>query len=88
MLAHRPLSEQAIYHLLRRLGARAGLAPFSPHDPRRSYIGELLGTGADLVVVQRLVVHQSPVTTARYDRRPEAAGQRAVERLFIPWETS
>lgn len=85
VLAHRPLSTQAVYHLLRRLGARAGLAPFSPHDLRRSYIGELLATGADLCLVQRLVGHQSPTTTARYDRRPEAAGQRAAERLFVPF---
>lgn len=85
LLAHRALTEQAIYHLLRRLGPRASVAPFSPHDLRRSYIGELLEAGADLAVVQRLVGHQSPTTTARYDRRPEAAKVRAVERLHVPF---
>lgn len=85
LLAHRALTEQAIYHLLRRLGPRAGLARFSPHDLRRTYIGELLEAGADLAVVQRLAGHRSPLTTSRYDRRPEAAQQRAVERLHVPF---
>ena len=81
----RPLTEQAIYHVLRRLGPRAGVAPFSPHDLRRSDIGEPLETGADLVVVQKLVGHRSPLTTSRYDRRPEADQQRAVDRLHVPF---
>ncbi len=80
VLAHRPLSEQAIYHLLRRLGARADLAPFSPRDLRRNYIGDLLEAGADLVVVQRLVA-----TPARHYRllRPQARAS-AAERLQVP----
>jgi site-specific recombinase XerD len=85
LLAHRALTEQAVYHLLRRLGPRAGVARFSPHDLRRTYIGELLEAGADLAVVQRLAGHRSPLTTSRYDRRPEAAQQRAVERLHVPF---
>lgn len=84
LLAHRRLSPQAVYNLLLRIAQRAELLHFRPHDLRRTFIGDLLEAGADLVVVQRLVGHASPLTTARYDRRPEQAKRRAVERLTVP----
>ncbi len=84
LVAARRLSDQAIYALLRRMAPRAGVSAFSPHDLRRSFIGDLLDAGADLSIVQQLAGHASPTTTARYDRRPEAAKQRAVERLDVP----
>lgn len=84
MVTSRRLSDQAIYALLRRMAPRAGVGPLSPHDLRRSFISDLLDAGADLSVVQQLAGHASPTTTARYDRRPEAARQSAVERLEVP----
>src|SRR5258708_5268464 len=49
------LSPSGLYIVMQRLGARAGLAHFSPHDLRRTYIGELFDTGADIKTIQDLV---------------------------------
>jgi site-specific recombinase XerD len=38
---------------------------------------DVLGLGADLVMVQRLAGHQSPSTKSRYDHRTESSKQRA-----------
>jgi integrase/recombinase XerD len=75
----------AILAILRRRARRAGVADFSAHDLRRTFIGEALEAGADLAAVQQLAGHRSVTTTARYDRRPEAARRSAARRVRIPY---
>ena len=79
------LSGQAIRAILHRRAAVARVAPFGPHDLRRSTVGDMLDGGADLSVVSRLCGHSSPTTTAAYDRRPEAAKARAANLLHVPY---
>jgi len=81
----RGLTGQAVRDILRRRATAAGVAAFGPHDLRRSMVGDLLDRGADIAVVARLCGHASPTTTARYDRRPEVAKQRAAELLHVPY---
>ncbi|GGL01854.1 integrase [Sphaerisporangium melleum] len=79
-----PMTGQAIADIVSRRLAAAGAARRTPHDFRRTFIGELLDAGVDLATTQALVGHASPVTTARYDRRPEARRREAVDRLRMP----
>jgi len=79
-----PMTGQAVADILARRLAEAGASTRTPHDFRRTFIGELLDAGVDLATAQALVGHSSPATTARYDRRPERRRREAVDRLTLP----
>ena len=81
-----PITGQAVYYVLRTRAKQAGVSAFSPHDLRRSYVGDLLDEGADLSVAQQLAGHASPATTAGYDRRGERAKEQAASRLDVPYD--
>lgn len=84
MTPHR-LTDQAVYSVMRRRAAEAGVARFSPHDCRRTFVGDLLESGVDLSTVKEMAGHASVQTTARYDRRGEAAKRKASGALSVPY---
>ena len=81
----RRLTPQAIYHLLAVRGKRARVKFFTPHDLRRTFVSNLLDAGVDIATVAKMAGHSNIQTTARYDRRPEEAKQRAARLLHIPY---
>jgi len=85
-IQERKMTNQAIYNLLLNHAKQAGIARFSPHDLRRSFISELLDRGADVVTVQQLAGHASVQTTANYDRRGERAKKKAIGLLHVPYK--
>lgn len=77
----RNMTPQAILLIVQKRATEAGVESFSPHDFRRTFCSDLLDAGVDIVTVQKLAGHASPVTTAKYDRRGEETKRRAVQKL-------
>jgi site-specific recombinase XerD len=78
------ITPQSVYAALLKRAEQAGLE-VSPHDFRRSFIGEALTAGVDVVTVQHLAGHSSPTTTARYDRRGDEVKKSAMAVVSVPY---
>ncbi len=76
---------QSIFHICRKRAKQAKIETFSPHDFRRTFVGDLLDAGADIVTVKDLAGHASIQTTARYDRRGQERLHNAVQLLTTPY---
>jgi len=80
----RPLTDQAIYQIVKKRGKEAAVEDFTPHDFRRTMITDMLETNVDVFLVQELAGHVDTNTTKRYDRRDEKHRRAAVEKLHYP----
>jgi site-specific recombinase XerD len=78
------ITPQSVYAALLKRAEQAGL-DVAPHDFRRTFIGEALTAGVDVVTVQHLAGHSSPTTTARYDRRGDEIKKSAMAVVSVPY---
>lgn len=85
VIAGQGMTAQAVHDVVARRAQQAGAAHTSPHDLRRSFVGDLLDAGADIATVAALAGHASVQTTQRYDRRGEASKKRAARSLHVPY---
>ena len=85
-LQPRRASSQLLWVALRKRAQAAGLrATTTPHDLRRSFVGDALDAGVDLATVQQLAGHANVQTTARYDRRGDVAKKQGVAKIHVPF---
>jgi integrase len=84
-LVSRRLNAQTVYDMLKRRAVQAGVRDFSPHDLRRTFVGDMLDSGVDIATVANIAGHASIDTTRRYDRRPDETKKRAAEKLHFPY---
>lgn len=79
------LTPQAVREICKRRAVEAGIENFTPHDLRRTFIGDLLDGGADIGAVKGLAGHARADTTLNYDRRPEEVKKQAAALLRVPY---
>jgi len=79
--SRRRMSTRALQHLVAKYAAAAGLQDVTPHTLRHTFATRMLNTGSDLIEVQMLLGHASPVTTARYTHKDPGRLRDAVQRM-------
>ena len=84
-ITRRRMSDQVVMNVLIKRAKEADIERAAPHDLRRTFISDLLDSGADLLTVQKLAGHADPATTAKYDRRGEEVKRQAVGKLKVPY---
>lgn len=79
--ATQPLTTTGLTGILEQLQITSGIARFTPHDMRRTFITRLLEQDVDINTVRQLAGHTDISTTASYDHRGDEAKIRASQRL-------
>lgn len=76
------LTTTGLTGILAELQLTSGIARFTPHDMRRTFITRLLEQGVDINTVRQLAGHRDISTTTRYDCRGDSMKISASRRIF------
>jgi integrase len=79
--ATQPLTTTGLTGILEQLQHTSGIARFTPHDMRRTFITRLLEQGVDINTVRQLAGHSDISTTTSYDYRGDSMKISASKRL-------
>ena len=85
-IVYQQLRTETIRKAVERCAKKAHIDHCSPHDLRRTFVTTLLEKGNDIAVTSRMAGHRNISTTARYDRRGEAAERSAAATIHIPYQ--
>ncbi|HDL7456400.1 TPA: site-specific integrase [Yersinia enterocolitica] len=80
-VASHPLTTTGLTGILEQLQQTSGIARFTPHDMRRTFITRLLEQGVDINTVRQLAGHSDISTTTRYDCRGDTMKFKASQQL-------
>jgi integrase len=80
-VTNQPLTTTGLTGILEQLQQSSGIARFTPHDMRRTFITRLLEQGVDINTVRQLAGHSDISTTTRYDCRGECMKISASQQL-------
>lgn len=79
----RPLTESAIYKMLRTRALESDVSAFTPHDLRRTFATRLFENGNDANTVRENMGHSSILTTQRYDKRDKDKARQATRDIEV-----
>ena len=83
-VTNRRITPEAISLRISQRGEQvSSLKPFTAHDFRRTFAGDMFKRGADVAIIQKLLGHAKPETTVQYDRRGHEVRRRAVQALAL-----
>jgi integrase len=83
-LTTNPLAQADVYRMIRRKALAAGIKTrIGSHPFRATRITQYLRNGGRRELAQQMAAHESPRTTALYDRRDDEVAVDEVERILI-----
>lgn len=83
-LTTNPMAQADVYRMIRRRGLAAGIRTrIGNHTFRATGITQYLRNGGRRELAQQMAAHESPRTTALYDRRDDEVAVDEVERISI-----
>lgn len=79
-----PWRADDLYTFIKQRAKELGLKKITPHDFRRTFIGNALDAGIDPVLLTFITGHASVDMLKKYDRRPKRARRAAQEKIDLP----
>ena len=84
VLTTRPMAQADVYRMVRRRALAAGIRTrIGNHTFRATGITQYLRNGGRRELAQQMAAHESPRTTALYDRRDDEVAVSEVERIVV-----